>query len=113
MAKQVQTITTTGETKLGTILRRNDALSWFATFCCSGTYGGTTVNWQWSTDNGTTFFPLKDLGGNAVTSSSASGNDSFNSQFGLSKNNSDHPTLWVNLSGGSNINLQIGFYDNQ
>lgn len=110
MAKQVVTITATGETQIGTIMRRPDALSWFGTFFAYGTFGGTTVNWQWSPDGGTTFLPLKDLGGVAVTSTS---NDSFNAQFGTGKNNSDHITLWVNLVAGAGISLKVGFYDNQ
>jgi len=110
MSKQVYNITATGRTFIGTVLRRNDALSWFATFFVTGTFGGTSVNWQWSPDSGVTFLPLTDLSGTAVVSTAA---DSFNSQFGTSKNNSDHPQLYVNLVSGSGINLNVGFFDNQ
>lgn len=114
MAKVLTNVTGTGQTQIGAIMRRTDAPQWFGTFFCGGTYGGTTVNWQWQHANDSnTSFPLKDLGGNAVTSSSASGNDSFNSEFGTGKNNSDHIKLFVNLVGGSGINLNIGYYDNQ
>lgn len=115
MALQQVTITAQGESKIGTIMRRTDAPQFFATFFVRGTYASSTVNWQWAQGGDTAnFFPMKDLGGNAVTSTSASGNDSFNSQFGTGKNNSDHIALWVNLTGGSSLtNLVVGFYDNQ
>ncbi len=115
MARQAVTITAQGETQIGTVMRRTDAPNWFGTFFCKGTYASSTVNWQWQEATDTAnFFALKDLSGNAVTSTSASGNDSFNSQFGTGKNNSDHIKLFVNLTGGSSLtNLTIGFYDNQ
>jgi hypothetical protein len=110
MAKQLVNITATGETFIGTVMRPPNLTNWFATFFAYGTFGGTTINWQWSPDNGTTFLPMKDLTGNAVTSTT---NDSFNSEFGTGKKNSDHITLWVNLVSGSGINVNVGFYDNQ
>ena len=116
MAKQNTLITTQGETQIGTIMRRPDALSWFATFYSAGTYASNSLAWQWQHASDTaTYFPLKDLGGNAVTSSSATSPDSFNSQFGTGKNNSDHIKLFVNVTGGSTtgLSLNTGFYDNQ
>ena len=115
MAKQIVTVTAQGQTQIGTVMRRTNAPQFFATFFCGGTYASSSVSWNWTHANDTaTLFPLKDLGGNAVTSTSASGNDSFNSEFGTGKNNSDHIALLVNLTGGSSLtNLKIGFYDNQ
>lgn len=119
MAKQLTNVTTTSNPQIGTIMRRHEATNWFGTFFVSGTYAGATVNWQWShatAPSGDTSgnFPLKDLSGNAVTSTSASGNDSFNSEFGTGKMNSDHIKLLVNVTGATtNTNLNVGFYDNQ
>ena len=110
MAKQLVNITATGSTQIGTIMRRHDADMWFATFFAYGTWGGTTLSWQWSPDGGSTLLAMKDLGGNAVTSTA---NDSFNSEFGTGKHNSDKITLWVTLASGSGISLNVGFYDNQ
>lgn len=116
MAKQLVNITAQGQTRIGTVMRRTDAPEWFGTFFVAGTFSSNSVAWEWQHANDTvTYFPLKDLGGNAVTSSSATSPDSFNSQFGTGKNNSDKIGLFVNVSGGSSssINLNVGFYDNQ
>jgi hypothetical protein len=117
MAKQLINCTTNGEFEIGSIQRRPDALSWFGTMFASGVYGGATINWQWQhavPSDTSGFFPLKDLSGVVVTSSSASGNDSFNSQFGTGKNNFDRVQLWVNITNSTtNTNLNLGFYDNQ
>ena len=115
MAKQLTNITAQGETQIGTVMRRPEAVNWVGMFYVSGTYASSSVNWQWTHGGDTaTFFPMKDLSGNAVTSSSASGNDSFLSNMCTGKKNSDHVNLWVNLTGGSSLtNLNVGFYDNQ
>jgi hypothetical protein len=117
MAKQLINVTTTSNPTIGTIMRRTDAPQWFSTFFVSGVYGGATVAWQWDhavASDTSGHFALKDLSGNVVTSTSASGNDSFNSEFGTGKNNSDHVKLYVNVTNAtSTTNLNLGFYDNQ
>src|SRR5271167_3413392 len=104
MAKQIIQVTTTSNPTIGTILRRTDAPQWFGTLFVSGVYGGATVNWQWDhavPSDTSGHFALKDLSGNVVTSTSASGNDSFNSEFGTGKHNSDRVLLYVNVTSAT------------
>ena len=109
MTKAVVTITGTGTTLVGYVHKNRNYYSWLATFFAYGTFGGTSVAWQWSPDNGTTKLAMKDLGGNPVASTA---NDSFNGQFGTGSKNSDAIQIYVTATGGSGINLQVGFYDN-
>lgn len=118
MAKNLVNITTsTGSITIGQVTRRHDDNNYFATFFCSGVYGGASIAWSWqhATPSDTSgVFPMKDLSGNAVTSTSASGNDSFNSEFGTGKNNSDKVQLLAVVSGATtSTNLNVGYYDNQ
>ena len=116
MAKNLYNVTSNTTIQIGAVVRRHDANNWFGTFFVSGVYAGATVTWEWqhATASDTSgYFPMKDLSGNAVTSSSASGNDSFNSEFATGKNNTDKLQLFVTTSGGSSsINLNLGYYDN-
>ena len=116
MAKNLINITqTTGSVTIGQVVRRHDDNNWFGTFFASGVYGSASLAWSWqhaTVSDTSGVFPMKDLSGNAVTSTSASGNDSFNSEFGTGKNNTDKVQLLVVVSGAtSNTNLNVGYYD--
>jgi hypothetical protein len=119
MAKNLYNVTsaTGASLQIGAVVRRHDANNWFGTFFVSGVYGGATIAWNWNhavPSDTSGVFPMKDLSGNAVTSSSASGNDSFNSEFNTGKNNTDKIQLYVGVSGAtSTTNLNVGYYDNQ
>lgn len=119
MAKQLTNVTsaTAALTQIGAVVRRSDAPEWFGTFFCGGVYGGASIAWGWNhavPSDTSGVFALKDLSGNAVTSTSASGNDSFNSEFGTGKNNSDKIALYVTISNATtSTNLNLGYYDNQ
>lgn len=100
--------TTTG-TNVGTVDRRRDHVVWKATFFAYGTFGGGTVAYYWSPDNGTTLMPLTDYSGNPITSAA---NDSFNSELCTGSHNTDKITIWIALNGATSPSLTIGFYDN-
>lgn len=109
MSKQVQSLTTNTSVFLGNVVRPRNFDEWKGLFFVYGTFGGGTVSWLWSPDGGITKLAMTDYTGTAITSSA---NDSFKANFETGSDNNDRIQLYATLSGGSNSNLTVGFYDN-
>ena len=110
MAGYSRTITANGTYYICDIFCRPDATNYLATLYASGTFGSGTIAWNWSPDAGTTLLPIRDLSGNALTST---GNDSFNTQFGNATGNQAKPQIYAVLSGATSPSIKIGALDNR
>lgn len=110
MGKTVITLNANASNQyVGTVIKKRDFYTWQGLHFAYGTWGGGTLAWYWSPDNGTTFLAMKDLTGTAITETS---NDSFTSNFCTGSKNADKITIYVTLSGATSPNLTVGFYDN-
>lgn len=76
-----------------------------------GTFNSATIHWLVSTDDGTTKSPMRNLSGDAVTSTEA---DSFCFQWGFPSSQSDHTIFFASVSGAlSAPSLSIDLFDNR
>lgn len=96
-------------TLLGSVVKKRDFHTWKGLFFVYGTFGSGTIAWKWSPDGGTTKLAMTDYGGAAVLSTA---NDSFVSEMCTGSDNSDKILLYAALTGATNPNLIVGFYDN-
>lgn len=102
-------ITGTGTTQIGVAKRNRHQPIWSGTVWAVGTFGGTTLTYQSSPDDGTTKVDLKDSAG--VRSSTS--NDSFNIDLNTGSANSDDIPIYVTATGGAGINITVFVFDNQ
>ena len=96
-------------TEFFTVNRRRDAPYYTGTFLIGGTWGGGTVAWKLSSDNGTTLRPLKDETGIAMTSNS---DDTWNVTLGNGSTNTKNLKVFLVLSGSTNPNILVELFDN-
>lgn len=111
MSKHVITLTgnTTG-TFVCNLIKPRDYYCWFATIVAQGTFGGGTVAWFFSIDQGTTLLPINDLTGVAITQTS---NGGVNATFGSGSANGDAPQIYVKLTGATSPSITVAVLDNQ
>lgn len=83
---------------------------WFATLAAYGTWGGGTLTWYFSPDDGVTLIPIKDLTDTAV---SQTANGGVNVQFGVANKPSAQPQIYVKLAGSTNPSITVIIYDNR
>jgi len=82
---------------------------WFATIFTTGTFGGATVAYFLSPDNGTTLVPAKTDAGVAYTTAIA---DAQNITTGFSRNAINKISLWAQVTGGTANTINITVFDN-
>lgn len=83
---------------------------WTATIFTTGTFGGGTVAYTVSPDNGVTSIPLKNSAGTAYT---ATANDYQSSgNLGGSNNNSGDFSIWATLTGSTGATVTVTVFDN-
>lgn len=109
MAKATQTITTNGDTLIGSLGSASEQPFAIATLFAQGTWGGGTITWKISYDGGTTLINIKDNNGVVMTSSA---NDTFNISTGMTNKASDVIKIYATLSGATSPSLTVGFFDN-
>jgi hypothetical protein len=97
-------------TLLNIVQRRRTSDGYQATILAYGTWGGATLAYYLSPDAGVTLIALKDLSGNAITST---GNDNVNINLGNSSHNNDRLQVWGQITGGGGSqNINVAIYDN-
>jgi hypothetical protein len=109
MKQSTVTVTSATTTLIGTAVKRRDSLVWKGTLGATGTFGGTAITWFWSTDGGTTKYPITSAPGTAVSTSAA---DSFNIELNSGSHNTDRVTIYATTTGGAGISLTIQLMDN-
>ncbi len=111
MAKHTSVITANGNTFLCNAIRRNDA-EWFGFgILARGTFGGGTLSFFVSDDDGATLIPLKDLTRSAIT---FTGNDYIDGDIrGTTSTNSDVFEIWATLSGATSPSITVNIRDNR
>lgn len=112
MAKSSITLlanTPTGGTFLCPVRKSREYPCWFASLTAQGTFGSGTLAFFVSFDKGTTLIALKDLTDSAVSLTSAG---SINVQLGTSRDISDEPQIWVELTGSTSPNIVVSALDN-
>jgi hypothetical protein len=82
---------------------------WEAGIIAYGTFGGGTVTFYISPDNGTTKIPWKDSSGNTFTSTA---DDNFTVNWGRGSTNSDMPQVYVGIGAATTPSVNILCYDN-
>jgi hypothetical protein len=97
-------------TKICFVEKPREYYCWFATLTAQGTWGGATLAWYVSFDQGVTLIPIKDLTDTAVSFTS---NASVNVQLGVSHQNNTQPQIWAEMTGGTNSNLTVSVFDNR
>lgn len=109
MAKTSITLTAQNTaTKVCPVRKAREHWMWLGTLTAQGTWGGSTLAWYVSFDSGVTLIPIKDITDTLVSFTS---NASINIQLGTSRNNTDEPQIWAELSGGSGANLTVSVFD--
>ena len=84
--------------------------SYIFTLFTTGTFGGGTVAYFASPDNGTTLIPLKVA---AVTAYTVTANDYLNfPDFGASNNLTTKLSIWAQLTGATTPSVTISVFDN-
>ena len=83
--------------------------NYLATVSAKGTWGSGTITWKISYDEGSTYEPMKDLVGTAMTSTA---DDSFNVPLGKAGSSQDNPYICAVLSGSTNPSLTFRVMDN-
>jgi len=87
------------------------ANDWFANVLVTGTFGGGTVTFGYTLDNGVTIVPtFMDGTATATTATSAS---AFNLRAGSGNNNSDKVQLWAFILAATNPSITINVFDNR
>lgn len=107
--KTTTTFTADASKKICDVKKRIDTSNFLATILAYGTWGGGTITYYLSPDNGTTKVALKDLTGVAVTSTA---DDNVNTNLG-SSDNSPLLEIWATLAGATNPSLTINVFDNR
>ncbi len=68
MSKFSVPVTGDGDYYIADVNKKRDFYEWFGTFLSYGTWGGGTITYKVSPDNGVTLIPLKDASGSSITS---------------------------------------------
>lgn len=112
MAKNVitMTISNTSGALIGNVVRNRNHRTWFGMLAAWGTFGGGAVTFFISPDNGTTLIPIVDAAYSAVSYSANSMANTLDLATG--SHNNDHLQIYAKLTGATNPNLIVGFYDN-
>lgn len=95
--------------KLCTVNKKRDFIFWFATILYWGTFGGGTITFYLSPDQGTTKIPLQDLTGQSQTAT-AQGN--FSTSLGGGSTNTNSLELWVGVGAATNPSINLMVQDN-
>lgn len=110
MAKYTATITgNTAGTRICTVKKQRGLAEWRALLMAYGTFGGGTVAWNVSPDNGTTLVAMTDLIDTVITMTS---NKMYNSSLTTGANNSDLISIWVVVTGSTTPSITVTAYDN-
>lgn len=107
-----QTVTfTTNSTQLISYLRKaREHTQYLSLILAYGTFGGGTLSFYLSPDNGTTLIPLTQSPG--ATGISLTSNGMAVITLGTPGTNLDQLQLWATLTGGTASNITVKNYDN-
>jgi len=107
--RHTQTITADGDYTLATVQRRAESDSYMATINAAGTWGGGTITWKISFDNGATKNIMKDESATNVTSTA---DDMFNCNLGNGGTNIDAPIIYASMAGSAGASVVVTLVDN-
>lgn len=100
--------TTTGA-KVCNVKKKRDMPLFYYTIMGYGAFGGGTLAWFVSPDNGTTLIPMTDLTDTAVSMTT---NKMYDGSLCASSHNTDTLSIWVTLSVATSPSLTASVYDN-
>ena len=89
--------------------KKRDLPVWYATLMGAGTFGGGTLTWYVSPDNGTTVIAMTDITDAPISMTS---NKMFNTSLGTGSHNNDLVSIYVQLTGATSPAITAAVYDN-
>lgn len=101
---------TSGSNALSTVHRPRHSDIYFGTVIISLASGSGTAKLQVSADGGTTKVDMKDVSGNAI---STTGSAMFNFKLGNGAKSDDAPIIYATLTGGTSANFTVTLFDNR
>lgn len=109
MSKQTATIDDNETVLVGTVKARRQTDSCKCMFFASGTFGGGTLTWYWSPDEGTTKYPITDDNWVVIPMKSIS---YFTHDFPIGTGMEDELSIYATMADATTPDVTAGFYVN-
>ena len=110
MPTTTMNITSNGSVNLSYLRKAREHTQYVSLLLAYGTWGGGTLAFFLSPDNGTTKIPLTQTPGGTGISLTANGMAVIT--LGTPNTNTDQLQLWATLSGATNPSITVKNYDN-